>query len=186
MIRATALMASLLLAGCAATTGEQGGGMSAAAMDGDAALSIARGPIRMADGTHVGEAFVHAARDGQLTLTVAVSSYAPGTYGMHVHAVGRCNAPDFTTAGPHWNPQSRQHGRLNPAGTHHGDLPNLVVPASGITNVRAPLPGVARGEGGLLDADGAALVIHASPDDERTDPTGNSGARRACAVLTPR
>lgn len=118
-------------------------------------------------------------------LTVTVSSMPPGRYGIHLHSVGRCDAPAFTTAGPHWNPTMRQHGRLNPMGTHHGDLPNLVVAANGSGMVKAPFVGSLTGNGGLFDADGAALVLHARADDERTDPSGNSGDRIACAVLSP-
>lgn len=118
-------------------------------------------------------------------VSVSVSSMQPGTYGIHLHAIGRCDAPDFTSAGPHWNPTSRQHGRLNPQGTHHGDLPNLLVAQNGSGMLKAPLVGSVTGEGGLFDADGAAIVLHARADDERTDPSGNSGDRIACAVLSP-
>jgi len=98
---------------------------------------------------------------------------------LHLHAVGRCEGPKFDSAGPHWNPAGRQHGHLNPAGSHLGDLPNLTVSANG----RGALNFLVRG--GLVDADGTALVIHAKPDDYRTDPSGSSGDRIACAVLAP-
>lgn len=175
-----------LLSGCAAVDRQSGSGAAHSSGARDAAFSIARGPVRLADGAHAGEAMVHEARDGRLTLSLALTRYAPGTYGVHVHSVGRCEGTDFATAGPHWNPGTRQHGRLNPAGTHQGDLPNLVVPPSGVVHFQQPFSGAARGTGGLLDGDGASVVIHAAPDDERTDPSGNSGARIACAVLTPR
>lgn len=116
-------------------------------------------------------------------LMITVSGLAPGSYGAHIHAVGRCSGPDFTSAGPHWNPAMRQHGRLNPQGTHAGDLPNLVVAADGRGSLSVPVAGAIDGDGALFDADGAAVVIHAMADDERSDPTGNSGARILCAVL---
>ena len=97
---------------------------------------------------------------------------------MHIHQVGRCDGPGFESAGPHWNPTGRQHGRLNPAGRHAGDLGNLQVLADGSVSVEVAGPNAS-----VFDADGAALVIHAQKDDERTDPSGNSGARIACAVL---
>ena len=99
--------------------------------------------------------------------------------------VGRCEGPAFASAGPHWNPTGRQHGTLNPAGHHLGDLPNLDVDATGRRPARIhhPRRAPSGGAGGLFDADGAALVIHAAPDDYRTDPSGNSGARIACGVL---
>jgi Cu-Zn family superoxide dismutase len=123
--------------------------------------------------------------EGGVTLAIMVGGLAPGSYGAHIHAVGRCEGPAFTSAGPHWNPAMRQHGRLNPQGTHAGDLPNLVVAADGSGSLTAPVTAPLDGEGGLFDADGAAVVVHAMADDERTDPTGNSGARILCAVLQP-
>jgi Cu-Zn family superoxide dismutase len=98
-----------------------------------------------------------------------------------VHAVGRCDPPGFDSAGPHWNPTNRQHGTLNPNGPHAGDLGNLNVGPAGTVNVSGTTHGGKLGE--LLDADGAALVVHANADDYRTDPSGNSGPRIACGVI---
>lgn len=113
-----------------------------------------------------------------------------GVHGLHVHGVGRCDPPDFASAGGHWNPSARKHGMNNPAGPHAGDLPNVEVAANGVLGTTVTLPGASlvggTGAGGaLIDADGAALVIHATADDYVTDPSGNSGARIACAVLRP-
>ena len=121
-----------------------------------------------------------------LRVRVEASGMARGAYGAHVHEIGRCDPPGFTTAGAHWNPSGRKHGKDNPAGMHKGDLPNLLVGADGTGIFEYTIPdAVLGGAGGanLLDADGAAIVIHASPDDFRTDPSGNSGARIACGVL---
>lgn len=169
---ALALIAGSALAACASMTG------------GDT-LPVATGQIARANGTVLGAASITQGATG-LAVMVNVAGMAPGTYGIHVHAVGRCDGPNFTTAGPHWNPGMRQHGRLNPQGSHNGDLPNLVIGADGTGRLNAALAGALTGEGGLLDMDGASLIIHARPDDELTDPTGNSGDRQACAVLTPR
>jgi Cu-Zn family superoxide dismutase len=108
-----------------------------------------------------------------------------GTYGAHVHAVGRCDAPDFASAGPHWNPTGEQHGGSNPQGMHMGDLPNLMVDADGRGKLEITLPGtrLVAGSSAMMDADGAAIVIHERADDYRTDPSGNSGARIACGVF---
>ena len=100
-----------------------------------------------------------------------------------MHSVGRCDPPDFASAGAHWNPAGKQHGLNNPAGPHAGDLPNVEVAANGVLGATVTLPGATMVS--LLDADGAALVIHASADDYVTDPSGNSGARIACAVIQP-
>ena len=125
---------------------------------------------------------------GGVTFRIAGSGLPHGVHGLHVHAVGRCDPPDFTSAGAHWNPASRKHGMSNPDGPHAGDLPNVTVAANGALGETVTLTGAsltATGAGALLDADGAALVLHAAADDYVTDPSGNSGARIACAVITP-
>lgn len=121
-----------------------------------------------------------------LRVRVEAAGMPMGTYGAHIHTTGRCEAPGFTTAGPHWNPTARMHGKNNPAGQHHGDLPNLAVGTDGRGNfeITVPMTSIMGGSGpALLDADGAAIVIHAQPDDYRTDPSGSSGARIACGVF---
>lgn len=131
---------------------------------------------------------------GQVRVIVRFSdaaAVAPGTHGFHFHAVGRCDGPDFMSAGGHFNPTGQQHGLRNPQGPHGGDLPNLPIDATtrnqtgaGYTFVTtSTLVTLTPGPSSLFDADGTALVVHAMPDDEVTDPTGNSGGRVACAVL---
>ena len=120
-----------------------------------------------------------------IRISIEALAMPRGTYGVHIHAAGRCDAPDFSSAGPHWNPSGRQHGKDNPAGMHKGDLPNLFVGTDGRGSLEINLPG-SRLSGGsmpMLDADGAAIVIHEQADDYRTDPSGNSGARIACGVF---
>jgi Cu-Zn family superoxide dismutase len=95
--------------------------------------------------------------------------------------VGQCEAPSFESAGAHLNPAARQHGLENPAGAHAGDLPNLTVSAAGEGRVDLTTARTMMTE--LLDADGTAIVVHAAADDQRTDPSGNSGARIACGVV---
>ncbi|MFN2383889.1 MAG: superoxide dismutase family protein [Gemmatimonadota bacterium] len=126
-------------------------------------------------------------RGGGVTVNVTVQGadvVKPGEHGIHLHAVGKCDGPDFTTAGGHFNPTGKKHGARNPEGPHAGDLPNLVAGTQGAT-YQAMATGVtlAAGPTSLFDADGTALVIHANPDDQVTDPAGNSGGRVACAVL---
>lgn len=124
---------------------------------------------------------------GGVGLRIRASGLPHGVHGIHVHSVGRCDGPKFQSAGPHWNPTSRKHGLSNPAGPHGGDLPNVTVAANGVLSTIVTIPGasLAAGSGSLADADGAALVIHASADDNVTDPSGNSGDRIACAILVP-
>jgi Cu-Zn family superoxide dismutase len=102
---------------------------------------------------------------------------------LHLHETGRCEPP-FETAGGHWNPTQRQHGLQNPNGPHLGDLASFEASADSVAQARTSTPGGSlRGQSGLLDGDGAAVVVHAGPDDGKTDPSGNSGARIACGVV---
>lgn len=157
-----------------------------ATLDGAPAATFATATLVQANGLPAGTALLKAERDG-IVLRLAAAGLPPGGHGVHLHTAGKCAAAGFTDAGAHLNPAGRQHGTENPAGSHLGDLPNLVIGANGAGSLRALLPG-ARGEveAALLDGDGTALVIHAAFDDYKTDPTGNSGARIACGVLTPR
>jgi Cu-Zn family superoxide dismutase len=120
-----------------------------------------------------------------IRVQVSASNMPMGTYGAHVHTTGRCDAPAFESAGGHWNPTNHKHGKDNPAGMHKGDLPNLVIGADGRGAMEVTIPNATlRGAvNPLMDADGAAVVIHASADDYRTDPSGNSGARIACGAF---
>jgi Cu-Zn family superoxide dismutase len=120
-----------------------------------------------------------------LRVRVEAAGLPPGIYGAHIHMIGRCAPPAFDSAGAHWNPTGRQHGRDNPQGQHLGDLPNLMVGTDrrGSYEFTVPSAWLAGGARPVLDADGAAIVIHARPDDYRTDPSGNSGARIACGEL---
>lgn len=117
--------------------------------------------------------------DGRQTaIKVDAKGLPPGVHGIHLHAVGLCDGTDFKSAGGHWNPTSKQHGFENPFGAHLGDIPNLTIGADGRGAASFSV------NGDIADIDGTSLVIHAKPDDYRTDPSGNSGERIACAVLT--
>ena len=118
---------------------------------------------------------------GGVTFRIDATGLPHGIHGLHVHAVGSCAPPDFTTAGAHWNPANRKHGLSNPEGPHAGDLSNVEVAANGVLAATVVLPRATLAE--LRDADGSALVLHAKADDYMTDPSGNSGARIACAVI---
>lgn len=147
--------------------------------------ATAKAALVKADGSVAGEAtFVEAS--GGVRLKVDVTGLSAGPHGIHLHAVGTCTAPDFASAGGHWNPTGHVHGTLATGGAHLGDLPNIVVDANGVGHLDTLLKGASFKSGALalFDADGTALVVHAGPDDYRTDPAGNSGGRQVCGVVT--
>ena len=140
--------------------------------------------ITGADGASLGS--VALAEDAAgLTMNVTASGMPAGVHGIHLHEKGLCEGPKFASAGAHWNPGMKKHGRDNPAGAHFGDLANLDVAANGTASVSIPLQGAMMASGAMMlaDADGTALVVHAKPDDYKTDPSGDSGDRIACAVV---
>ncbi|HSE03127.1 MAG TPA: superoxide dismutase family protein [Methylomirabilota bacterium] len=160
-----------MLAGCASTPADRGP-LSAEAI------------LKDKDGKQVGSATLIETPEG---VRIAVTGYRlpPGGHGLHIHEVGLCQPPDFASAGAHFNPGRKQHGRMNPAGPHAGDLPNLVLKASGEGGLDITTKAITLGPGpnSVLDKP-TSLVLHANPDDDKTDPTGNSGGRIACGVIT--
>lgn len=176
-LKSMGLAAALTIAGCAAN--------DAAVKPAPAAGPVtARATLYGATGAVMGNAVVESMTHG-LKLTVNGLNLPMGAHGTHIHMVGRCDAPDFASAGSHWNPGGAQHGRENPQGAHAGDLPNLLIGTDGSGSFSIDIHGakLTGDAGAMLDADGAALVIHANPDDLKTDPTGNSGGRIACGVF---
>ena len=172
---------SLLLCALALSACSQEAGNDTAAKRAAGPQSL---PLLRADGTEIGK--VTLAEDAKgLTVRIEAAGLEPGPHAVHFHTVGRCDAPSFESAGPHWNPTGKQHGRDNPRGFHLGDLANLVAQGDGRARAAFALPGIhlTSGQRPLVDLDGAALVIHADADDDRTDPSGASGDRIACAIL---
>ncbi len=122
-----------------------------------------------------------------VSISLGVVGVEPGTHGFHLHMVGRCTSPDFTSAGGHLNPAGKAHGHLAPMGQHLGDLPNVTVGNGRTGTVQADIAGdydIVISQ--IFDGDGTAVVVHADPDDYRTDPTGNAGSRVACGVIERR
>jgi superoxide dismutase, Cu-Zn family len=146
--------------------------------------STAHADIVNATGVKIGTAtFVPTA--GGVRVDVSVSQLPPGTHGIHIHTVGKCEGPDFKTAGGHFNPADKKHGRDNPAGPHNGDLPNIEVGPDGkaTTSLLDTNVTLSDGPNSLFHDGGTSIVIHAMQDDYKTDPAGNSGARIACGVI---
>lgn len=176
---AAALASAMLVSACATSAEPDRGGQPADELrDVKAELRASSGQLRArSTAEQVGDS---------IRVRIEADGLAPGAYGAHVHSTGRCDPPDFASAGPHWNPTDQKHGKDNPQGMHKGDLPNLLVGTDGRGSLEYTIPNawIATGRTNvLLDADGAAIVIHQSPDDYRTDPSGNSGARIACGVF---
>ena len=135
-------------------------------------------------GRSVGEVWLTQGPNGVL-LSGTLSNLPPGAHAIHLHQTGQCPLPDFKGAGSHFNPADKRHGFLSPQGPHAGDLPNFTVDQNGQARFEFFAPGLelTGGRAPLLDADGAAVVVHAGPDDHLTDPAGASGDRIACGVI---
>jgi Cu-Zn family superoxide dismutase len=140
--------------------------------------------ITDAQGKKVGVAALTATKGG-VRIVVTVDGLMPGMHGIHIHTVGKCEGPAFASAGGHLNPDMKMHGKDNPMGPHAGDLLNITVDAKGHAKATLVASGVTLGPGAnsLFHDGGTALVIHATADDYKTDPAGNSGARIACGVI---
>jgi len=151
---------------------------SAPAFAADKATAV----LKDANGKEVGKVTLIAVPTGVL-LDADLTAVPPGDHAFHIHAIGKCEPPDFKSAGGHFNPEEDKHGLMNEAGPHAGDLPNIHVPENGKLHIEVLNQRVSLSDG-LLDDDGSAIVIHQGPDDYKTDPAGNAGPRIACGVIT--
>ena len=154
----------------------------------EAAPGAAMQPAQLLDGAGKAIGQVEMSEDANgVTLKVTAAGLPAGTHGVHLHEKGMCEGPKFESAGAHWNPAGKQHGRDNPMGAHLGDLANMEAADGAEASSTYLVTGVTMGgtQNALADADGTSLVVHAKADDYKTDPSGNSGDRIACAVIAP-
>jgi Cu-Zn family superoxide dismutase len=135
-------------------------------------------------GNEVGQVTLTEVPTGVL-LSLDLAGFPAGDHALHIHAVGKCEPPKFESAGPHFNPENKEHGLKNPQGPHAGDMPNIHIPKSGKVKIEVLNQMVSlSGKNALLDDDGSAIVIHEGADDYTSDPAGHAGNRLACAALT--
>lgn len=140
--------------------------------------------LKNAEGADVGRVDFMQVSDGVL-MKIALKGLPPGDHAFHVHTAAKCEPP-FMSAGGHFNPDNKKHGMMAADGHHAGDMPNLVVPASGELKLEVVNTAITLEKGkpnSVFKPDGTALIIHAVPDDYKTDPTGNAGGRIACGII---
>ncbi|TFE02139.1 superoxide dismutase family protein [Jeotgalibacillus salarius] len=150
------------------------------------ALPVIESKMINSQGENIGSAIFRETDEG-VVVQVSVKGIEPGEKAVHIHETSVCTPPDFESAGGHFNPEGKQHGFENPKGYHAGDLPNLKVDEDGTIDLELTVRDLTLKKGSehsLLDEDGSAIVIHEGPDDYKTDPAGNAGARIACGEIT--
>lgn len=179
---ATLAAGGLALAGLAVAAAQTGGDRPDYS---GATVGSLTAPLIDGSGAVIGSVQMWEDSNGVVKLFVGASGLTPGAHGVHIHAIGQCAGPAFTSAGGHYNPAGKKHGLESPDGHHAGDLPGLDVGPDGTTAYLTTTDDVTLTAGAktIFDLDGSALVVHAGADDQVTDPTGNSGARVACALL---
>ncbi len=168
---------SLLLSACALLLVACASNTSAPPAD-----RIASATLEARSGSSATGVVTFTTRGDRLFVDARVSGLTPGEHGFHVHEMGDCSAADATSAKGHFNPASKPHGHHGGTERHAGDMPNLTADASGTANLAAELSQLTLGNDANSIA-GRSVVIHADPDDFKSQPAGNSGKRVACGVI---
>jgi Cu-Zn family superoxide dismutase len=144
-------------------------------------------PIKTSAGEDAGTA-TFTQDKSKLSIKLDLKNLPVGEHAVHIHAKPLCDAPDFKTAGGHFNPENKQHGTLNPMGHHAGDLPqNVEIGEGHVGQATFKVDYLSldpASPNSILANGGTAIMVHEKPDDMKTDPTGNAGNRIACGVIT--
>jgi Cu-Zn family superoxide dismutase len=177
---------ALLFAGDVALAGETASPIKLAqARQTPTVTPTATAELKTADGKDAGKVTLTQTSSG-VRLQLALKSLPAGEHAFHVHAVGKCEPP-FTSAGPHFNPGQKKHGKTNPEGHHAGDMDNIRVGENGTASLTVVNKDITLEKGkpnSVFQEAGTAIVVHAGQDDYKTDPAGNAGDRIACGVVT--
>jgi Cu-Zn family superoxide dismutase len=188
-MKSLALSVMVSFAICTTAAGQAPGAATSRPATGAAPATIqttAKVNLMPAEGSSVKGDLTLASQGTAVAIRGEITGLAPGKeHGFHVHEVGECSLPDFQSAGEHFNPTRDPHGGPKSKARHLGDIPNAKADENGRASIDVSVEGVT-----LVDKDGApnqilgkALVVHAMPDDYKTQPSGASGARVACGVI---
>ena len=144
--------------------------------------------LKNSAGQDAGTATFKQLKDGKLSIKLSLKNIYFGQHAVHIHEHPVCDAPDFEGAGPHFNPAGKQHGTLNPLGHHNGDLPgNISIGEDHTGDVTFKVDDLSldpNAPDSIIAHGGTSIVVHEHADDMKTNPTGNSGNRIACGVIT--
>jgi len=164
------LIAALAAAGCATTTSSAP----------PAATATAK--LEATKGNNVSGTVSFTQKGDKVRVEARVAGLTPGAHGFHIHEKGDCSSGDGMSAGGHFNPLTKPHASTVTPERHAGDLPPLEADASGNASLATDLDVIKVGSG-ETDVIGRAVIVHVAPDDFKTQPTGNSGARVACGII---